>query len=494
MVPERHMLRRRKTIIRISRMTALLLPLVLNGPLFSRPATPYKVTFTPYDDVRAVLKTFAGDLPEGLKNRSPEELADSWPGWVVARDAGIRARLLAGDEDSLVNFLLFGTSYTRQQRITFQDLGNKDEKPALDPSTTPTFRSGASLLARIDDFTQGLALPGNNDRLLFARQLIVQERGYDPRTASGRQQIKKYLLERLDRVFRQQASYAKTLAEARQSGNATDEFLERSHLFKDRGLSLDTSLRPNFAIEDSLEAMKVRNLLAPGSIRRVALIGPGLDFTDKQEGHDFYPLQTIQPFAVIDSLVHLGLTKADQLAVTTLDISPRINDHLGRARKRAAMSHQGYVVQLPRESGAAWTPGFVKYWKHFGDQIGDEVRPQPAPANAADVTIRAVRIRPAIVLTISPVDLNVVLQRLELPESEKFDLIIATNIFVYYDVFEQSLASVNIGRMLKRGGFLLSNNALIEFPFSSIRSVGYKTTVYSEKGDDGDHVVWYRRS
>jgi hypothetical protein len=31
-------------------------------------------------------------------------------------------------------------------------------------------------------------------------------------------------------------------------------------------------------------------------------VGPGLDFADKQEGYDFYPLQTIQPFAVIDSL------------------------------------------------------------------------------------------------------------------------------------------------------------------------------------------------
>ena len=47
--------------------------------------------------------------------------------------------------------------------------------------------------------------------------------------------------------------------------------------------------------------------LAAGSVRRVALIGPGLDFTDKAEGYDFYPPQTIQPFALLDSLVRLGL-------------------------------------------------------------------------------------------------------------------------------------------------------------------------------------------
>ncbi len=86
------------------------------------------------------------------------------------------------------------------------------------------------------------------------------------------------------------------------------------------------------------------------------------------------------------------------------------------------------------------------------------------------------------------------LQRLDLPASEQFDLIIATNILVYYDVFEQSLALANIERMLRPGGFLLSNNALLELPNSRIHSVGYETVVYSDKPDDGDHIVWYQRS
>ncbi|MCI0391227.1 MAG: class I SAM-dependent methyltransferase [Acidobacteria bacterium] len=45
-------------------------------------------------------------------------------------------------------------------------------------------------------------------------------------------------------------------------------------------------------------------------------------------------------------------------------------------------------------------------------------------------------------------------------EPPNLDLIIATTILVYYDVFEQSLALANIESALRPGGFLLSNNAL----------------------------------
>ena len=75
----------------------------------------------------------------------------------------------------------------------------------------------------------------------------------------------------------------------------------------------------------------------------------------------------------------------------------------------------------------------------------------------------------------------------------RFDLIIATNIFIYYDVFDQSLAMLNIERMLRPGGVLLSNNGLIELPFSRVRSIDYLTVAYSDRTDDGDHMIWYQR-
>jgi len=37
------------------------------------------------------------------------------------------------------------------------------------------------------------------------------------------------------------------------------------------------------------------------------------------------------------------------------------------------------------------------------------------------------------------------------------------------------------------------NNALLELPGSGIRSVDYTTVVYSDRPNDGDHIVWYQR-
>ncbi|MGO8786093.1 MAG: hypothetical protein ACLQVL_01745 [Terriglobia bacterium] len=40
--------------------------------------------------------------------------------------------------------------------------------------------------------------------------------------------------------------------------------------------------------------MEQRGLLKVGGVRRVAIVGPGLDFANKEAGNDFYPPQTIQ--------------------------------------------------------------------------------------------------------------------------------------------------------------------------------------------------------
>ena len=105
--------------------------------------------------------------------------------------------------------------------------------------------------------------------------------------------------------------------------------------------------------------------------------------------------------------------------------------------------------------------------------------------------VRTISIPPRVVLQIQPEDVDIVVQRLG---DRRFDLIIATNVFIYYELLDQALASANVEAMLKPGGFLLSNNALLELPESRLRSVGYLTVQYSDRQDDGDHIVWYRRS
>ena len=267
--------------------------------------------------------------------------------------------------------------------------------------------------------------------------------------------------------------------------NPSTDLSEKLTLFRERGLSSDTSVFIDFGIEQALDAMKAAGALRAGSVRRAALVGPGLDFADKLDGYDFYPEQTIQPFALIDSLLRLELADSADLTVAAFDVSPRIVQHFDDARMRARAASR-YSVVLPRNTDRPWSPELVDYWQRFGNWIGEPLDKPPAPpASAGRVEVRAVSIRPDVVLAVTPIDLDIVTERLEEAGGAPFDLIVATNILLYYDVFEQSLAAGNIAKMLKPGGFLLTNNRIFELPGSPLSGVGFTDAVYMSLPDGG---------
>jgi hypothetical protein len=385
---------------------------------------------------------------------------------------------------------MFGTSFTEAPRLTTAQLrAIQGEGGDIDKQGTTAWQT--LLEKRVLDLVRGMTTPGQNERLQFGRKTL-ERAGVDFSAAGVEQKASIYLYENAKRVFREQTGFQQALQAAKSLNDPTEEFAERSKLYKNRGLSLDTSLPPDYALEVALREMKKRGMLQPGAVKRVGIIGPGLDFTDKQEGFDFYPTQTVQPFAVMDSLVRLGLAKPEMVEVDALDLSPRVLSHVGQARQ-AAEKGRGYTIQLPKDPGRGWNEGLAAYWKRFGDQIGMPAMPAAVPPALKGVELRAVRVRPEFVRRMKAYDVNIILQRAVLPEDAKFDLLIATNILVYYDTFEQSLGMTNVAAMLKPGGFLLTNNALLELPTSEMHSVGYQTVVYSERADDGDHIVWYQR-
>jgi hypothetical protein len=162
----------------------------------------------------------------------------------------------------------------------------------------------------------------------------------------------------------------------------------------------------------------------------------------------------------------LKIADASSLQLDTLDISPLVNIHVQRIRK-AALAGQPYTVQLTWNSivprSQEYLAGFSAYWRAWGRQIGAEVPPIPPPAaTGAELKVRAVTIGPEIVRRVSPFDMNIVLQRVSAPPDQQFDLIIGTNIFIYYDAFEQSLARANLASMLKPGGLVLTNELLAD--------------------------------
>lgn len=460
---------------------------VLALPVLAWPPTG-RISYISYEDAKPILDALDELVPPELHGIPRDKRESAWPAWVKTRDTQIRERLRRGDEDSVVNFLLFGISYTQAPRLSSAQLRSLERNANSDPQDVK-FRELLDI--RVRDLVAGMSAPGNNERLGFARE-VAERAGIDMSSEAGKSRVRAYLLENIRRTMNEQSGYRQALMEAARLNDPTEEFAERSKLYKERGLSLDASLPPNYALERALAAMQKRGLLASASVRRVGIIGPGLDFTDKHEGYDFYPVQTLQPFAILDSLLRLGLASAADVEIDTLDLSSRVNDHVRRARS-AALRGGGYTVQIPFDLAWKWKGELQAYWHRFGDQIAVEVKPVALPKSLQGIEVHAVRVRSEFVQRLRPLDINIVLQREEVPEEAKFDLLIATNVLVYYDTFEHSLALANIQSMLRPGGYLLTNNLLLELPFSKMKGGGYVSVEYSDRESDGDRILWYRR-
>ena len=430
--------------------------------------------FMSLDDASPAIQAFSNSLPPGL-TASPSLSAASWTSWLQANDREIRARLERGEEDTLTNLLRFGVTFTREYRIDDEYLVRYGESSLVN--------SFAENRAR--DLIRALSAPKPGEGLLRMRTLL-EGKGLSFKTPEQRKKVRAFLLGNLARMRDEFLKY---------HSQKKDE--SRFQLFQDRGISLDTNLWPDFLIDQHLRRMQEKGLLHKGGVRKVAIVGPGLDFANKEKGNDFYPPQTIQPFAVLDSLARLGLTNAINAEVYTFDISQDVNFHIARARQYASAGRP-YTVQLPWNTAARQDPDyrakFVEYWKQLGNQIGESVAPIPVPKEAAGTETRAVKIRPNVVIRLTPVDMNIVFQRMRVAPEDGFDLIIGTNIFVYYGEFEQSLARANVAAMLKPGGYLLTNDKLPDrVPFGLEDAL---TTVLNVARDPDmtDYLFCYRRT
>jgi len=114
------------------------------------------------------------------------------------------------------------------------------------------------------------------------------------------------------------------------------------------------------------------------------------------------------------------------------------------------------------------------------------------PAAAGRVDLRAVRVRPSVSASLRAEDLNVVVQRLTpFAEERRFDLIVATNVLVYYDRFDQGLALGNIGAMLRPGGMFMTNYQ-VHPPAPLEPEAGLVTPVFWDRQKNGDTIFGYR--
>jgi hypothetical protein len=460
------MLSQSKTLITSSCLLAFATVLVPSASLSQNA----KVRYLNYSESEDTIRLFAGSALPGT------EIADAttWDTWIRQQDKQVRERIDRGVEDSVSNLILYGTSYTALPRLQ-----------SAETSVTASGELSAEARSRVRALATALQTASRVERVRFAYQFLS-------RKGIAQDQLEGFLAQNLKRFANEQRDYQAKLEEAGKAVDPMEVLLTRGTLYQSRGLSVDTSLLPNYALEDTLRATARKGALATGKIKRIAVIGPGLDFTDKRDGYDFYPLQTIQPFAVMEAVLRLELARRDDVELVTIDLNPTVNAHISALAKNG-QAGLAYVVQLPRDTNANWSPPAVAYWEHFGEVLGTRAKPLPVPPALRGVTLRAVSIAPKYAARVAPLDLDIVAQTVDLAEAQRFDLIVATNVLVYYDRFQQSLAMANVTRLMNPGGIFLCNSVLPAQHDPQLAFLGRRTVNYSEAAAYGDDVVVYQK-
>jgi hypothetical protein len=125
-----------------------------------------EIVSVPLADAQIVFEAAPDSVPDVLRGLAGNDLAAAWAQWAAQRNREIRARLERGDEDTVVNLLLFGTSFTREPRLTLSLLSRAKEASGGRPD--PNSPLLGALRKRADDLVRAAAVARQNGRLEFA--------------------------------------------------------------------------------------------------------------------------------------------------------------------------------------------------------------------------------------------------------------------------------------------------------------------------------------
>ncbi len=392
----------------------------------------------------AAVRTVAwGDLPAAVHARlqTSRHTASTFPGLVASLSREAETRVREGDFDHLVFYVLQSTHFTKL--------------PAIEPAlSAKAFTSAgvvpAAAAARIAAFLRTIASTDADPRVSYFRAVIG---GVPP--GERRQLIEREYTRAMKFLYQQ-------------------EFLDRSkaaQLYRTRGLSTDTAVEAGYAVHAGLGVLK--GLDPQRKIRRVLIVGPGIDLAPRTGMLEVGPPESYQPWAVIDALVSVGLSRLDDLEVVGGDINPRVVDHLRASRARPPVLR---LVSGIGESGSVtFVSAYREYFTTLGRAVGSERGGSRVPTGHLSKTIA---VSPAAASSLRPEALNIVTERLT--GVEPFDLVIATNILPYFDKVGLLLAVSNIAGMLAPGGVFLHNDtrpevqvdaALAGLPAEQLRQV-----------------------
>jgi hypothetical protein len=406
-------------------------------------ARPGPIRFLRWQNMQLVV---AGLIAAGEK--FPEfPSAAEWDAWIRGRDLEIRGRAERSVEDSISAWILAG-SYTSHPRIA-----TEKEAVTATGDLTPAAR------ARIDAFIQALD-ERDDERFKSILEFLKHRRITE-------EELRPFLGGIVRRLALDKAR------DQRMRENTTADVLA-----------------VNLAAEETLRKLK-NDHAAPARIRRIAVIGAGLDFAGTREHYDFHPPQVLTPFAVLEAALRQGLAQAGEAQVTVFELSSFALAHLKGIGAKAQSSSR-YVLQLPRKRSGGWNGAMVSYWNHFGESIGTTAA-AAVPAELPDVDMRAVAVKPQIAARVSVEEMDVVAQTAEVPGGQGFDLVVAVNFFSDYNRVEQTLALASIAQMTNAGGIFLANGMAAAYIPQELESLGTHWVSYTDGGSRSEIAIYRRR-
>jgi SAM-dependent methyltransferase len=378
--------------------------------------------------------------------------AASFPAFLERTHASNAQRVREGDLDHLVFYLLQSAHFTERPpiepalsaRTVVESLAPRDQAVFLRDPTAVAVDIPSAVRARIADLLRAIDRPNRDARLTYFHSLLAttfpDARQWPSDVAHEYLRAMRFLYEK-EFV----AQHAERPAEA------------VAELYRSRGLSTDTAVEAGYAVYTGLGV--VASLEPARRIRRVLIVGPGLDLAPRTALHEEGAPESYQPWAVMDALVSLGLSRLDDLAIVGADINPRVVQHLQRSRTEpptltlASEIRETDTVTLAKE--------YRDYFAHLGEAIGAPAAAHAGPRSSGAAAGKArlqktIRVSPAAAHVLDAVPLDIVTDRLE---GEPFDLIIATNILPYFDDVQLMLVLSNVASMLRPGGIFLHNEA-----------------------------------
>jgi hypothetical protein len=353
-------------------------------------------------------------------------------------------RVREGDLDHLVFYLLQSTRISSlppiepalSAKALVESLDGAERETFLKGAIAPPSRIPGDVAARTAALVRALDGSARDPRLAYFRELVAST---VPRRDRREDALRREYLRVMRFVYEKEfvAQRAPRTAEA------------VAELYRTRGLSTDTAVEAGYLVHQGLGVVKA---LRPGRmIRRVLIVGPGLDLAPRTAFAEERAPESYQPWAVIDALLALSLADVADLEVVAADINPRVVRHLERAREAPpVLTIESEIRNTPT---VKLTDEYHRYVAGLGRAVEAPDKPHKGVTSHGP---RTVYVGAAPARALRAVTLDVVTGRLDGPA---FDLVVATNLLPYFDDVAVMLAMSNIASMVAPDGVFLHNEA-----------------------------------